>query len=117
MEYYEQQLTITREIGDRRGEGNALGNLGVVYKNLGEPRRAMEYYEQALVIDHEIGDRQGEADDCWNMGVLLVKQGEFKRAAGLMQVRVDYLRAIGHPQAEELAKQVEEVEKRMKDER
>jgi len=50
------------------------------------------------------------------MGRLFEAQGEFKRAAGLLQVRVDYLRAIGHPQAEEAAKQVEEVEKKMKDE-
>ena len=35
--FYEQHLAIAREIGDRRGEGNALGNLGT---RLGEPRRA-----------------------------------------------------------------------------
>ena len=28
IEYYEQALKISREIGDRRGEGNHLGNLG-----------------------------------------------------------------------------------------
>ena len=28
---YEQALVIAREIGDRRGEGNALGNLGIAY--------------------------------------------------------------------------------------
>ena len=29
IEYYEQALVISREIGDRRGEGNDLGNLGM----------------------------------------------------------------------------------------
>ena len=33
--------------GDRRGEGNALGNLGSAYYALGEARRAIEFYEQA----------------------------------------------------------------------
>jgi tetratricopeptide (TPR) repeat protein len=117
IELYEQSLVINREIGDKRGEGVNIGNLGIAYKNLGEPSRAMEYYEQSLVIHREIGDKQGEASDCWNMGALLVAQGEFKRAAGLMQVYVDFLRAIGHPDAEELAKHVEEVKKKMKDER
>ncbi len=28
IEYYEQALKISREIGDRRGEGKDLGNLG-----------------------------------------------------------------------------------------
>ena len=32
---YEQHLAIAREIGDRRGEGNALGNLGLAWADLG----------------------------------------------------------------------------------
>ena len=53
-------LTLHREIGDRRGEGTDLGNLGVAYRNLGEPRRAIEFYEQALMIARETGDWLGE---------------------------------------------------------
>ena len=49
-----------RHIGDRRGEGQALGNLGGAYRALGEPRRAIELYEQDLEIAREIGDRRGE---------------------------------------------------------
>ena len=117
IEFYEQSLVIAREIGDRHSEGNTLGNLGLAYANLDEPRRAMEYFEQHLAIARETGDKQGEANACWNMGLLFEAQGEFKRAAGLLQVRVDYLRAIGHPDAEEAAKKVDEIEKKMKDER
>jgi hypothetical protein len=29
------------EIGDRRAEGAALGNLGLAWADLGEPRRAI----------------------------------------------------------------------------
>ena len=36
IEYHEQHLAIAREIGDRRGEGNALGNLGIAWTDLGE---------------------------------------------------------------------------------
>ena len=53
-------LTIDREIGDRRGEGSVLGNLGVEYAELGETRRAIQFYEQQLAIAREIGDRRGE---------------------------------------------------------
>ena len=35
---------IGREIGDRRNEGNQLGNLGTAYKDLGGSRKAIEYY-------------------------------------------------------------------------
>ena len=48
--YYEQALTIAKEIGDRRGEGNHLGNLGSAYYSLGEVQKAREYLEQALAI-------------------------------------------------------------------
>ncbi|HFD38969.1 MAG TPA: tetratricopeptide repeat protein [Anaerolineae bacterium] len=60
IQYYEQALAIDREIGDRQGEGNWLGNLGEAYRNLGDARRAIQYYEQALAIRREIGDRRGE---------------------------------------------------------
>ena len=60
IEYYEQELKISREIGDRCGEGAILGNLGLAYNHLGESRKAIEYYEQALEIAREIGDRHGE---------------------------------------------------------
>ena len=58
--YYEQHLVIAREIGDRRGEGAALGNLGIAYADLGQVERAIGFYEQALRIRQEI---QGPADD------------------------------------------------------
>ena len=47
---------IVREIGDRRGEGGALANLGVAYRALSEPARARVLLEQALAIGREIED-------------------------------------------------------------
>jgi hypothetical protein len=47
---------IAREIGDRRGEGNALGNLGIAYAGLGETTKATPLLEQALVIARAIKD-------------------------------------------------------------
>ena len=67
---YEQALEIVREIGDRRGEGTALGNLGIAYSALSEPRHAIELYEQQLVIVREIGDRGGEGVALGNLGML-----------------------------------------------
>ncbi len=56
--YYEQALVIAREIGDRRGEGNALGNLGIAYADLGQVERAIGLLEQAMRIGQEIKDPQ-----------------------------------------------------------
>ncbi len=61
------RLAIAREIGDWRGQGSALGNLGIAYCSLGEVQRAIEHYEQRLAIAREIGDRRGESDASWNL--------------------------------------------------
>ena len=64
-----------RDIGDRRGEGNALGNLGLLQEP-GETRRAIEYFEQHLTIAREIGDRRGEGNALWNSALALNSLGD-----------------------------------------
>jgi tetratricopeptide (TPR) repeat protein len=54
--FFEQQLVIAREIGDRRGEGSDLANLGVAYADLGESGKAVVLLEQALEIGRAIKD-------------------------------------------------------------
>ncbi len=56
IEYYKQALKISREIGDRRGEGADLGNLGTAYSHLGEPRKAIEFLRESLDIGKVIED-------------------------------------------------------------
>ena len=58
--WLDTQVDACRKLSDRMGEGHALGNLGIAYRNLGEPRRSIEYHEQDLEIAREIGDRRGE---------------------------------------------------------
>jgi len=54
IEYYEQHREIAREIGDRRGEANALYNWGNELVKLGEGDRAIEMIEAALAIYEQI---------------------------------------------------------------
>ena len=71
---------IAREIGDRSGEGNRLGNLGNVYRDLGQVDKAIEYCEDAMVIAREIGDRRGEGADLGNLGIAYSDLGQVKKA-------------------------------------
>ena len=73
-------MKIAREIGDRRGEGNSLGNLGLAYRALGDARKAIDHYEQALKIAREIGDRRWEGVWLGNLGNLYIDLGEPKKA-------------------------------------
>jgi len=109
IEYYEQALKIDREIGNRRGEGADLGNLGNACFRLGEVRKAIEYYKQALEIARQIGDRRGESVHAWNLASAYEQIGRYQEACALMRITVEYERAIGHPDAEEDARQMEEV--------
>jgi tetratricopeptide (TPR) repeat protein len=78
--WLEAALSSAREIGDRRSEGAALGNLGLAYADLGEARKAIEYYEGYLKIAHEIGDRQGEGNVLSGLGLAFAALGEARKA-------------------------------------
>ena len=113
IEHCDQALKISREIGDRRGEGNHLGSLGIAYKDLGQTGKAIEYYEQQLVIAREIEDRSGESIACWNLGLEYEKAGDLRQAVDLIQVRVEFERGIGHPDAEKDAKYLDNLKSRL----
>ena len=49
---------MQREIGDRRGEGNQLRNLGKAYRDQGETKKAVEFFSESLVIGKKIEDRK-----------------------------------------------------------
>jgi tetratricopeptide (TPR) repeat protein len=56
IEFYEQQLEIVQEIGDRGGESAALYNMAGELVNIGERGRAIELGERSLEIKLEIED-------------------------------------------------------------
>ena len=70
IKYYEQDLIITRELNDRRGEGITLGNLGNAYFSLNLNSQALEFFEQALLIAQKIKDRKDEGNALGNLGNL-----------------------------------------------
>jgi tetratricopeptide (TPR) repeat protein len=111
IEYHEQHLAMAREIGDREGEGHALGNLGNAYHRLGEYRRAIEYYEQQLAIAREIGDRFGEGNALWNMSLALDKLGQRAEAIARAQEALQILDRIESPTADQVRTQLEEWHK------
>jgi hypothetical protein len=59
-EYHNQQLIITREIGDRRGEANALFNISRALDQLGDRTGAVANAQSALKIFAEIEDPSAE---------------------------------------------------------
>jgi hypothetical protein len=56
IQFYQQQFAIVREIGDAKGEGNALWNMSLALDQLGARSQAIQYAEQALIIREQIED-------------------------------------------------------------
>jgi tetratricopeptide (TPR) repeat protein len=68
IEFFQQSLDISTEIGDRNSEGKSLANLGNAYLSQGEYPRAIEFCQQSLEISREIGDRKGEGNSLMGLG-------------------------------------------------
>ncbi|RMX58453.1 hypothetical protein pdam_00022052, partial [Pocillopora damicornis] len=67
-DYYDLDLKIAQEVGDKHGEGGAYGNLGNAYYGLSDFRKAMEYHTLHLKIAKEVGDKHGEGGAYGNLG-------------------------------------------------
>ncbi len=70
IEFHEQSLEISREIGYRKGEAISLGNLGRVYYSLRQYNKVIKFYKQSLEISQEIGVYQWEAYFLGNLGIV-----------------------------------------------
>uniref|UniRef100_A0A8C9X2A3 G-protein-signaling modulator 2-like n=1 Tax=Sander lucioperca TaxID=283035 RepID=A0A8C9X2A3_SANLU len=80
-EYYEANLAIVKELGDRAAQGRTYGNLGNTYYLLGSFRKAVASHEQRLLIAKEFGDRSAERRAYCNLGNAYIFLGEFEVAA------------------------------------
>ena len=60
--YYEQCLTIHREIGDRQGEAFGSWNLGDLYARQGDLARAAQLMQVCVDFERQIGHPDAEKD-------------------------------------------------------
>lgn len=100
---YRKLLEISRNTGDRQGEGKALGNLGIVYKNLGDYQQAINYCQQDLAITRDIGDRNGEGAALGNLGTVYYSLGTYQQAINYHQQHLSIARDIGARYGEGIA--------------
>ena len=67
-------------MGDRAGEGEAYGNLGIAYFSQGDFAKAIEYHTQDLAVAKELGDQGGEGRAYANLGCAYQSQRDFIKA-------------------------------------
>ena len=91
---------IRKEIGDKEGEATDYGNLGTVFKSVGQYTKAEEYLQKALVIRKEIGDKKGEAADYGNLGTVFKSVGQYTKAEEHLQKALVIRKEIGDRKGE-----------------
>ncbi|XP_041705282.1 G-protein-signaling modulator 2 isoform X3 [Coregonus clupeaformis] len=80
-EYYEFNLSIVKDLGDRAAQGRTYGNLGNTYYLLGNFQKTVVAHEQRLLIAKEFGDRAAERRAYCNLGNAYIFLGQFGVAA------------------------------------
>ena len=98
-------IAIARDIGDRYGEGNALGNLGNIYCALGRYEEAIHSQEEFLAIAHAIGMHRGEGNALGNLGHVYRSsgnrsRGDYEKAIEYFQGSLAIAREVGQRREE-----------------
>ena len=104
-------MKIAKEIGDRQGEANILGNIGIVFGKKGDLDEALKHFQEALHIHREVEDRQGEAGDLSNIGIVFVKKGELDEAKKNLQLSYNLFIELGLPHAVKIKTLLENLKK------
>ncbi|XP_035904882.1 G-protein-signaling modulator 2 [Anopheles stephensi] len=81
VDFYQQNLRLMRELGDRGAQGRACGNLGNTYYLLGQFETAIEHHQERLRIAREFGDKAAERRANSNLGNSHIFLGHFEQAA------------------------------------
>lgn len=80
LDYFQQSLTINKEIGAQREIANALSNMGAILQQQGKASEAIGYLSQALKIQEAEGIKGGMAYTLNNISALYDQQGQMQKA-------------------------------------
>jgi tetratricopeptide (TPR) repeat protein/TolB-like protein len=80
IDVYNQELSIAREIGNKRAEGSALNNLGLIWAQRGNSQDQEKMYREAFELFQEVGDKKNSELVLLNIGGILKDRGDLAGA-------------------------------------
>ena len=95
LKFLHDSLSISREIGDRSGEGTTLNNISQIYKARGDYETALKFLHDSLSIRREIGDRSGEGTTLNNISQIYKARGDYETALKFLHDSLSISREIG----------------------
>jgi tetratricopeptide (TPR) repeat protein len=91
-----QALAMYEDLGNKKGEAVARGNLANDYSDLGRSAEAIEQYEKAISLDKDVGDYKAECNDIYNLANAYSDLGENAKASKLAEDARRLARSIGY---------------------
>jgi tetratricopeptide (TPR) repeat protein len=88
-------LTAAGLIGDRVGQADALADLGIVQRLMGESSAAISSLSEALDLYRGLGDRAGQANALTNLGIVHHLTGAYWAAVASLSEALDLYRDVG----------------------
>lgn len=87
--------SISKEIGDRAGQGVTLTNISHIYDAWGDYDTALKHLEQSLAMQREIGDRVGEGVTLNNISWIYHDRGDYDSALKYLEQSLAIQRDLG----------------------
>ena len=100
LDYFNQALAISEELGDRRTKSIRLQNLGLLWKKTGDTAKALEAQTQSLALARAVGDRQAEGRTLIALSELYLLKGDKETARDSLTQALELSRATGDPVGE-----------------
>ena len=95
MEFYQKNVSVAKEIGNKKSEEDGYINLGVVYcDDLGDFRKVIEFFQQGLAIAKEVGDKETERKAYWNLAIVYSSLYDFSKAIEFCQKNVSIAKEV-----------------------
>lgn len=86
--WLEEAITISRQLGDQKIEGNALLKFGFLAYWQNDYRQAIEYYEQANLLAEKIGNGFLYRWIHIHMAYAVLRQGDIQRAREIFKTSI-----------------------------
>jgi tetratricopeptide (TPR) repeat protein len=93
-------VVLSRKVGDRLNEGQALTTLGFALKRARRFKKAISAHRQAVEIYRELGDRHSEARALTELGGGLRQALRFRKAISAYRQAVEIYRELGDRHSE-----------------
>ena len=91
----EDAAAICRSLADRRGEADALDQIGMAHLRAGRSREALAYYHEARILYRHTGDQDGVATTLSHSGIASWQLGRYPDAMGHLQEALSAYGEVG----------------------